>query len=133
MKPVHCRIKHDPPHSYGDCWRACIASLLEISRPEDIPHFAEDGCDFETSVARIREYLFPNNAFLTHFAGSIPLNDVLSFMGQRNPNIYYLLCAEGHVVVCKDDKIVHDPAWFKTALVPPSEQWVVLVITEASM
>lgn len=130
MTPCLCRVKHDPPNSYGDCWRACIATIMDIARPEDVPHFAEDGCSFDESIKRIREFLAPHNAYLTHFSSEFQYTDILEFMSIRNPDIYYLLCSENHVVVCQNDKIVHDPAWYRTTLTTPVEQWTVLVVTK---
>lgn len=38
MKPVRQLYRHDPANGvYGDCWRACIASVLELPI-EDVPH-----------------------------------------------------------------------------------------------
>lgn len=130
MTPVHCRVKHDPPNSYGDCMRACIATLLDIERPEDIPHFAEDNCSFEESIRRVREYLHPYNAFLVPAAASMQSSEIMKMMSEWNPNTYYLLCSGDHVVVCQNDKIVHDPAWYRTSLTQPVEAWVVIVITK---
>lgn len=130
MTPCFCRVKHNPPETYGDCWRACIATMLDIERPEDVPHFAEDGCSFEESIKRIRAFLAPHNAYLTHFSAELQHTDVLAFMAERNPDIDYLLCSENHVVVCRNDQIVHDPAWYRTSLTQPSEAWTVLVITK---
>ena len=33
MIPIPMRVPHNPPHSYGDCFRACIASILEMDVP----------------------------------------------------------------------------------------------------
>jgi len=41
MIPVDQTILHDPKNGkVGDCFRACVASLLELP-PETVPHFAE--------------------------------------------------------------------------------------------
>jgi len=32
-------VPHDPPHSYGDCFRTAIACLLGVDDPADVPHF----------------------------------------------------------------------------------------------
>ncbi len=43
MKPVDQTIMHEPENGrYGDCFRCCIASLLELPA-EQVPHFCEDG------------------------------------------------------------------------------------------
>lgn len=38
MKPVFQTKKHNPPESYGNCYAACYASILEIPI-EDVPPF----------------------------------------------------------------------------------------------
>lgn len=40
MIPVDMRIKHDPPNNMGDCFKCCVASILELPY-EDVPHFVQ--------------------------------------------------------------------------------------------
>lgn len=127
MTPVICQVKHDPPNSYGDCVRACIASLFDLDPPK-VPHFAHDGCDFNTMIQRIREWL-KGGLFLTYFPASAQLSEIREHMAINNPGVYYMLFSENHVVICKGGKIVHDPAWYKTSLVQPTEAWAVGVLT----
>lgn len=42
MKPVDMASTHDPPDSYGDCFRACVASVLTVPGAA-VPHFLADG------------------------------------------------------------------------------------------
>lgn len=44
MIPVHSQVVHDPPATYGDCLRACIASVLEVPA-QCVPHFLEGNND----------------------------------------------------------------------------------------
>lgn len=45
MKPVMQKILHDPANGkMGDCFRACVCSLLEIS-DENVPNFGEYSSD----------------------------------------------------------------------------------------
>ncbi len=53
-------VKHDPANgAYGDCWRTCIACLLNL-QPEEVPHFTqlavEHGEDLDCDD-RTREWL----------------------------------------------------------------------------
>ncbi len=130
MIPTHCRVKHDPPNTYGDCMRACIACIMDIPNPEDVPHFAEDNCSFEETLNRVRKFVAPLNVFAAPLDASMQLSEVFSFMTEWNPGQYYLLCSQNHVVVCKDGEIVNDPAWYRTSLTQPEQAWVVLVITK---
>lgn len=130
MKPDICRVKNDPPNSYGDCIRACIASLLELETTE-VPHFVRDGCAPEVTYQRIRDWLKDRGLvpMLSGFAASATPDDILEFMGTTNPGVYYILMSADHAVVCCDDKIVHDPAWVRARLVPPSDMWITMVLT----
>jgi hypothetical protein len=136
MIPVHCIVKHNvDAGTFGDCVRACIASLLELPA-EDVPHFYHDDCDGETGNARISEWLAGRGLvpFWSAFPGSDPLDAVLQHMNAINPNVHYMLYGNtgfgDHVVVCQGGKIVHDPAWVPDGLAAPNSSglWVILVL-----
>lgn len=57
MKPVYQTIV-SAPGVVGNCWVACIASLLEISI-EDVPHFLE--LYGSAAVDETRKWLFTNH------------------------------------------------------------------------
>lgn len=42
MIPVDMVIQHDPPYTWGDCTRACIASIFELPASA-VPHFISKG------------------------------------------------------------------------------------------
>jgi len=115
MIPVFGRIKHEPP-VMGDCFRACVASILELDY-DQVPHFlqGEDGynplwfTDFE-------KWLRP--------MGLEPV--LLGGVDCANPDSntayfgygYHIVTgksprfSEGevlHSVVHRDTKLVHDP------------------------
>ena len=50
MRPVPMRVKHNPPHTYGDCHRACMESILEV----EVPHFLSDDPPYDEWQRRIR-------------------------------------------------------------------------------
>lgn len=55
MTPHKQLIKHDPASgAWGDCWRTCIACLLDMS-PADVPHFADQ--DNPKADEQCREWL----------------------------------------------------------------------------
>ena len=131
MTPVLCRLKTDShAGTYGDCMRACICSLLHLD-PQDVPHFFEDGCDFRTAMVRLREWLRSRklNIFVTFFDAGCDVAFIFDHMQMENPGQHYLLLSKDHVVICKDSAIVHDPAWYRTALEKPDEVWIVGVLT----
>lgn len=136
MTPVHCLVKHNPDAgTFGDCVRACIASLLDM-RAEDVPHFYEDDCDGETGIKRIYRFLSPLglSPFFVYFNGSDPLETVLQHMAVANPDAHYMLYGNSgfgdHVVVCQGGKIVHDPAWVADGIEGPNSNgfWSIMVL-----
>lgn len=133
MTPTFCRVRHDPPNSYGDCLRACIASLLDMDI-ELVWHFADSGRSFDSTIERLREWLKgnrPGSSFwLTHFPSTTSQQDLQNWIAERNPDVHYLLFSEDHVVIGYNNKVVHNPAWYKTPLVVPSEVWTIGVICD---
>lgn len=123
MKPVPMQVKHNPPHSYGDCFRACLASVLER---DDVPHFMEDGGSDDWH-ADVEAWLNPRGYSFIDIPFAAPegykLETLLEVIGHANPGVYYLLGAVSpggrHCVVCLDKAIVHDPAGR-----PPGQQIV---------
>ena len=130
MTPEICMVKNDPPNSYGDCLRACIASLLNMSSAQ-VPHFVKDGCEPEVTYDRVRKWLAERGLipmFIGYAASETP-DDVLQFMGETNPGVWYILFSADHAVVCCGNEIVHDPAWVHSRLVPPTDMWITMVLT----
>lgn len=125
MTPAHCRVStRTSDGSYGDCVRACIATILDLS-PDDVPHFYHDG-DGEAGMQRARDWLGERgqSLFVTVYSGEADLEAVLSLVGRQNPGATYMLfgaTAEGenHCVVCQGDAVVWNPAWFGSAIVQP--------------
>lgn len=135
MLPMTSLVRHDPPNSYGDCVRAALASILEYPTAA-VPHFFHDGCDGEEAHKRIREFLRSIGAvpvFMT-FPASVELNDILHFMGEMNRDVYYMLFGNtntgSHVVVCLNDKVVHDTNWYKTPLTHASDFWQIMIVAD---
>lgn len=139
MIPIKQTIKHNPDNGqFGDCHRACIASILELPI-EKVPHFGYDGNkDGQIFWNRINEFLHQFGLKEVQFAFEGELKDILNMMKMLNPDIHYLLgCASkrgyGHSVVCFNDNIVHDP----TLMEPPHEYnkldgfyWITVLATK---
>ena len=119
MTPVFQRNRHRPDQGiYGDCHRACIASLLD--KPlDDVPHFMdgladspEDGTEF---ARRQREYLLTVGFVPLQLAYACELPDLYRVQALLNPDTYYILGGRSirglnHSVLCLNDQMVHDPA-----------------------
>lgn len=114
MNPYNTSGYHQ---GYGDCVRACIASVLE-THPSLIPHFFENNPDPDEAWKRIDHYLKRNHqlaSFFVHVGNDV--NGMKGFMttiATSNPDTYYILFGtsrtQPHCVVCLNDKIVHDPS-----------------------
>lgn len=126
-----CMTRHDPPSSYGDCVRACVATLLGLDT-RDVEHFTRDGCNGDTMIQRMREWLAPCG--LVPFIVSLDATEtpthesVLQVMQTENPDVPYILLTAGHAVVCRNGTVEHDPAWVRTPLEAPSDAWHIVVM-----
>ncbi len=137
MIPHSCIVKHDPPNSYGDCIRACVASVLSIDRTEDVPHFFHDDPDPEVAMKRIAEWCATVGVapFYSYYAGHVTYEDILNVTEGTNPNVYQVLMGENHAVVIRGGKKVHDPGWTKSPLDPPMNDhaWVLMTFVPLSV
>lgn len=138
MIPVFMNVRHNPPESYGDCFRACVASLLEVS---DVPHFYFDGPEAEVARERLRKYLREAHSlepYLVGFAGMTDIDDVLAGIEHDNPGIKFMLICQiadygAHAIVCGDGRVLHDPFYWpvKHDYEPIEGVWTVLLFVPA--
>lgn len=118
MTPVK-QIRGDDGSRIGDCFRACIASILDLTSA-DVPHFYEGlhpGADvpWQTRL-RIRTWFAERGLYLI----DIPMEgtsaeEVMEAVSNGHPRLHYLLCGKSvkgvhHCVVCRGAKMVHDPS-----------------------
>lgn len=115
MNPRVCTVKDSPPHSYGDCIRACIASILDR---DDVPHVF-DGRPPLDAWKDLRAWLTTQNKIIAVF----PVDDHAGFMRENNPGVPYILLhgtlRGDHAVICRDGEIIHDPAWYRCGVAGP--------------
>lgn len=133
MKPVICQVKHNPPESYGDCVRACVASVLER---DDVPHFFENG-DGDLAFDLMREYLSRHGLIPAYFpiSGEAEFSEVGTHMMEHYRDTTYLMFCSNrdgdHCVVGCNDKMIHDPGWYKTTLGPHSSGvWIIIILAK---
>jgi hypothetical protein len=105
---VDQEFMHDPDNGvYGDCMRACIATLLSLPI-QDVPHFLHD-CDYDKFDERVNEFLASRGLCLV---------DTLADATDFYHLIYgYTVRGTYHAVVGKNGNIVHDPHPSKAGLV----------------
>lgn len=111
MKPVFQTVKHDPPFSIGNCYRACVASILECEI-DDIPPF-ETMAGFNDEGASGDEWWRVYTSWLADrglYASRHPVEK------REVPAGWSILCGasprfpeQGHCVVAFDGEIKHDP------------------------
>jgi hypothetical protein len=117
MKPQHCISSG----GVGDCYRACIASVLEIPIL-DVPHFYElarngdqgDACNLAREWLRSRDLAI----FQCWADSQTSLKTVLDAYSRQNPDVAIILHGEAatigtdinHAVVLLNGEIAHDPS-----------------------
>lgn len=113
MKKIYSTVEHNPPHSYGDCFRACLASVLETQ----VPHVLHDNCDASRQRKRIDQWLKPRGLAFLEFPLAVETpRQALKVAGSLTQwtGVHYMLSGVtrrggGHYVVCRKNKIVHNP------------------------
>ncbi|MBL4656293.1 MAG: hypothetical protein JKY33_10775 [Bacteroidia bacterium] len=123
MKYHKSSITHDPEQSqWGDCFRTCLACLLDYPNPLNVPHFFDfkdrgfSEQEANNSFDRASEWLLMNHR-MHHVI--IPwtfenLTQLLEHTNNAFPNVTFMLVGQSkisnHVVICKNGKIIHDPS-----------------------
>lgn len=141
MKEYHkCKVSHKPEHGfYGDCLRACVASIIGAENPETVPHFFQDGCDGVEGEKRLNTFLNSQGLgdFRVYYDASTSLQDILEMMeSATSEGVHYLLYCKSagndHVVIGCGNKIVHDPAWYisRDYSAGSSGYWVISVFVK---
>lgn len=125
MIPYDMIIEHDIANGkWGDCFRCCIASLLELD-PRDVPHFMEEGESSKDKwYPRLLSWLTPQG--LTYFEFNCTeeaLHTWQEFFTRENVNVYHTLSGQSpiakHTVIAYNGKCVFDPSPSKAGLVGP--------------
>lgn len=126
MIPVEQRQLYVPDESTGDCWKCCIASILELPY-EDVPHFVEqeERGEVESWWNETIGFLRPRGLTMATFGlwgderpfllfGSEPIRYAFHAPGHWLASVVSPRTAPGgehisHVVVMNGDRIVFDP------------------------
>jgi hypothetical protein len=137
MKAVFQSDRGNPQRTEaGDCFRACVASILE--RPLDtVPHFFR-GQRVGTVISPQRETAMQDWFGLLGFGFvTMPLwadtpEQALATFGSRYPNLHYILIGQtrkgvNHAIVCRGTYIAHDPACPAIGLAGPQSNGVFTV------
>lgn len=115
MRKIYSSIKHCPPLTYGDCFRACVASLLETP---DVPHVLHDNCGAALQRQRLDLWLAPRGLAFIEFPLRVQSIEAALSLGSgftQYCGIHYMLSGmtrkdTGHYIVCQGNAIAHNPA-----------------------
>lgn len=116
MTPVRCIA---PAGEQGDCWRACIASILNLPAAE-VPNFAHLADDSWCRMYELgRAWLKTRDLgiFRTYYSAGWALDEVLETLSAPNIDVPIILAGqsgrdprEAHAVVVMNGEVVHDPS-----------------------
>ncbi len=132
MTKRFCKVKHNPPESYGDCIKACIDTILDR---DDSPHSFNNRTG-EECWKELRDWMKPLGfvPFVSTLPDDFTLDEVYQYMGMNNPDTTYMLMggtgSGDHAIVCKGNKQYHNPAWSPLPLTQPHSNgyWLIVVM-----
>jgi hypothetical protein len=104
----------------GDCYRACLASILNMPARE-VPNFADavDEAGWDAMFAAVRAWLRERGIglFRTYCSAGWEIEKLLEVFSGANPGVPIILSArsrrnpdDNHAVVVMDGRIIHDPS-----------------------
>lgn len=100
MRFYYSTIPHDPPRSFGDCFRACVATVLEV-RSSLVPHFLDDpNIDWWVRMVDWCERIGLQPITVPDDMSHAVTGYAVALGGRPE---------HGHAVVVKDGILVHDP------------------------
>lgn len=132
-------FKHEPSNgTYGDCFRTAVSCVLELPR-DVVPHVFHDGCTGTEADERMDAWLAERGLtqIVIAFGPDISLEQVLAPINSASPKSRpeYRLYGQSkngfdHVVVCRGNEIVWDPAIDDSGIIGPCKDgyfWLVFL------
>lgn len=123
MIPLTQIVSHCPPLRWGDCWRTCIAMILEL-QVEEVPHFLHDGLSNRIAQDRARLWLADRGLGLISFnihSDTNPEHTEMMFgdshyiLSGRSINFkeaWHSVVAKGHF------EMIYDPSPLRNGVAP---------------
>jgi hypothetical protein len=115
-------LLHDPANGViGDCWRTCVACLLDVE-PETVPHFILKPSWYEDTLAWLRErgyglYEFGGLFEQVSHTGLVGCHHIITGGSPRDPvNVK-------HAVIGLDEEVVWDPHPSRAGIVGEPHGW----------
>lgn len=128
MKPQNMLVLHDPENGfYGDCFRACIASLLHMPT-EQVPHVLENYGDEPDAdfIGRMNLWLNRHRLVFIEFPTAQDEDALLQVSRAYFGDVHYVLLGRSkrgynHNAIYKAGELVHDPHPEGGGIVGPAE------------
>lgn len=126
--------RHNPPESFGDCFRTSLGCFFN-RLPQEMPHFY-DGVDYGDDATKaneaIRLWINRQGYIPVVFVYECKLELVLYSMKMNNPGVYYMISGESvtgnnHCCIGLGDEIVWDPAEENCGLIGPNRDGQIIV------
>lgn len=116
MIPIY-QTRNAGPDSPGNCFAACIASILQYDLDEipdwfDGLHNGQEVTSYR--LTQMREWFQMLGLYYFEFSFRMTLFEVTSAMSKQHPGVHYIVIGQlenglTHAVVCRDGVIVHNP------------------------
>lgn len=119
MRKLQAKTRHDVAKGmFSDVYRTAIACLLDMGRPEDVPHF-HDGpiTALLAQTLRMNSWLAAQGLrrVVVPYGEHASVPQILESMGNVNPSVMWLLVGGAEsgehntAVICHGGQIVHKP------------------------
>lgn len=134
MKYYKQMYHHEPENNiWGDCGRTVIACLLDLL-PWEVPHFWDKG-NLDGYIDALA-WLQPKGYNYILLPYNVKTVDEILEIGEQLTNgMEYILLGKsalgcGHVVICKGNRIIHDPSLDNTGIIGPIDGyfWIELLV-----
>jgi hypothetical protein len=134
MKQYKQLYAHNPPYTYGDCYRTAIGCLLDVP-PEEVPHFYGIYPDDVDKAHELRDDWLRSRGYrVANFVYECSVKRALWAMGQNNPGLLYMMSGQSgsnpdisHVVVCRGGDVIWDPSPDETGIVGPNKDGQIII------
>lgn len=120
---------HKPEEGvYGDCYRTCLACLLDLERDE-VPQYYGPDISVDEVLDLYDEWLAERGLIeiTVLYSSIVPLQEILDSVANCNPKLgFYMLTGTSktdvnHVVICNGNQIVHDTSLNNAGIIGPAD------------
>lgn len=117
---------HKPQEgSWGDCFRACIASILDFEHVADVPHVYDKGASAEEATEHLNKLLARGNLVYVEIPLAATADQLRVYLKRYYKNIHVIIgCSSkhgNHSVVMKNDDYMWDPSIDNSGCVGPMD------------